>query len=549
MHSKPQAISVILASIFTIGILILFSLLQPTSKEHINEVKLQPQKELMKRQNSNGIWQDASTTALSSYAILKYLPYQNNTQNIETQKELDSWTNEEGYQVSVSNDTVPNSLDYLTQSTSLNTDFGGSSNISEYPSQTKFAYQFETSSETKSFYLLAFLEYYKNTENKTVSSNTFKNNIKNTINYTIQAIVNTQLPNGSWNNSIYETALALHALSQAIKYQAIYQDIYQDPYPISKNDTSVKHALEYLNACENNQGLGSALNISLVIIAFSDLGYDIEDKICYLIKLQKENGSFGDVETSTWAFLALSRSSSIQAKQSKEKLSLYLGNLNQDLLCDRELALVSIASSDSNTSFTHTNVEYTKEYSNNPYYIAVLLFFSLTFAISLFARLDSRDIFLGVRKEIFDYIREHPGEHLSAIMKEFNLSPSSVEYHLNVLEKNAQITCHKDSKFKRYYINGSGLRNTSESYKDIMAVLKNPTSRKVVQFLMVNNRSKQKELAVSLGLSPSTINWHANRLKECKIIEVKKIGKETFYEIKHRDVITKILSAISPDTA
>ncbi len=522
MRQSAEYLSAGLAAVFAVGILLAFALVEPPKEQRIVvQHELDAEEELKDRQGSNGAWTDAGTTALSSYAILSA----GANGSAGGKKSNVTWTNEDGYPVSIANATVPNSMYYLDETSNASYHNGGGIDWdNQYvPAESKFAYEFGSSSETKAFYLLAFSEYSR--VNGTVKMN---------INETVSAMISTQYSNGSWNDSIYETALAMHALAQVSPH----------------NDSSLQRGYAYIRGRESNDHWGGAHNTSVAIIALSDLGYPIDNEIARLAEMQNSNGSFDDVETSSWALMALARSNSSVAKSASAKVAKWLGCIEENSLSDRELAFASLASAKTGIPLKASTIKVlpgTKA-DYGPYYVAIVIFAALSFAIGLFARLDSRDVFTGVRKDIFDYIRDHPGEHVSAIMHEFKLSPSSVEHHLKVLEKTDQVTCHKDTKFKRYYINGSGLRNTTESYKPIMAVLKNPTSRRVVQFLMINPRSKQKELAVSLGLSPSTINWHANRLRDCQIIAVTKIGKETFYELSQPDVITKVLSIISSET-
>ena len=43
---------------------------------------------------------------------------------------------------------------------------------------------------------------------------------------------------------------------------------------------------------------------------------------------------------------------------------------------------------------------------------------------------------LGVRREIFELIKQSPGLHFREIKRRTNLAIGALQYHLNVLEKN-----------------------------------------------------------------------------------------------------------------
>lgn len=181
-------------------------------------------------------------------------------------------------------------------------------------------------------------------------------------------------------------------------------------------------------------------------------------------------------------------------------------------------------------------------------YIPIMLLLGAFMVIlSYFARLDSSNAFDGVREDIYNYIRDNPGEHLTKIMREFDLSPSSVMHHLKVLERTDNIVSHKDNKYRRYFINKNGFSayTNGEGYKHIVAILKNNTARSIVTFLLANPRSTQKRVSETLNLHPSTVNWHASRLEYVDILEKKRHGKEIAYDIKQKEMVRKVMGLIA----
>lgn len=168
----------------------------------------------------------------------------------------------------------------------------------------------------------------------------------------------------------------------------------------------------------------------------------------------------------------------------------------------------------------------------------------------LIARIEEGRALEGVRKDILEYIRHNPGEHFAGIMHEFDMSPSSTTYHLKVLEDTEQIVAHKDKKYKRFFVasNGLSVKIQNGNYKEIMGVLKNATARKIIWFLLDNHGASQKQVSTILGLHPSTVNWHANRLKEVCILEKVKIGKEVSYTIINEDSVRSTLAIIEETT-
>ena len=177
--------------------------------------------------------------------------------------------------------------------------------------------------------------------------------------------------------------------------------------------------------------------------------------------------------------------------------------------------------------------------------VAFVLLSSTTMLI-LFARLREEDILEGVRKEIFDYISENPGEHLAGITRQFGMSSSSARHHLDVLEWSDRIVSHRSGKQKHFYPNKNGYRQYTQGfeYKEIMAILKNDTCRGMVKVIISNDKANQKMIAQALQIHPSTVNWHAKRLRGAQIIFKSRDGKDIHYSLNPELDLVNVISLI-----
>lgn len=166
--------------------------------------------------------------------------------------------------------------------------------------------------------------------------------------------------------------------------------------------------------------------------------------------------------------------------------------------------------------------------------------------IVLFARLREEDVLEGLRKDIYDYIEENPGEHLAGIIRQFGISSSSARHHLDVLEWSDMIVSHRSGKQKHFYPNRNGYRQYTRGfeYKEIMAILKNDTCRGMVKVLISNDRANQKMIASKLHIHPSTVNWHAKRLRGAQIIFKTRDGKDIHYSLNPELDLVKVISII-----
>lgn len=171
---------------------------------------------------------------------------------------------------------------------------------------------------------------------------------------------------------------------------------------------------------------------------------------------------------------------------------------------------------------------------------------SSTVLIIIFARLREEDVLEGVRKDIYQYISDNPGEHLAGITRHFGMSSSSARHHLDVLEWSDRIVSHRSGKQKHFYPNRNGYRQYTSGfeYKEIMAALKNDTCRGMVKFLINNDRANQKMIASALQIHPSTVNWHAKRLRAAQILFKSRDGKDIHYSLNQELDLMKVISLI-----
>jgi len=77
-------------------------------------------------------------------------------------------------------------------------------------------------------------------------------------------------------------------------------------------------------------------------------------------------------------------------------------------------------------------------------------------------------------------------------------------------------------------------------YKQKFAALANGTTRDLVQFIQQHPGVTQKEVAIRLNLHASTVNWHANRLKQAGILNPERVGREVRYHVD-QDVVQKMM--------
>jgi len=132
------------------------------------------------------------------------------------------------------------------------------------------------------------------------------------------------------------------------------------------------------------------------------------------------------------------------------------------------------------------------------------------------------------RTQILTFITEHPGSHLRMIRRGLNLAMGVVQYHLDRLEKEGRIVSRRRGFYKRFY----PTLVFGVEQLEIMDVLAQETERDLLLFLIQNPNATQKDLSEYAKVSPSSINWHMQRLSKAKLIETKHQGANVRYDVK-----------------
>jgi predicted transcriptional regulator len=342
---------------------------------------------------------------------------------------------------------------------------------------------------------------------------------------------------GSWNFNVNDTSMAVYGLSaREVEY-----------------DVQIDSGVQWIRKQEDEEehSWGTISSDSKAILALKSADIDVWEEIAALIAKQNPDGSFGSIEETSWAIIALSSSLDDETMERMERAMAWLRS--QEFDNNEDLANAALAEDfyanalESWDPPDNTVLDTGKKKGESPleplYIISISIISAAALGYLLFARLEKDDALSGVRKDLYSYIEKHPGEHLANITKTFNLSSSSARYHLSVLEGMDQIVSHKNGKYKRFYINKNGYSKytNGNGYKHIMSALKNVTARRIVKFIISNPNANQKSVSNALNIHPSTVNWHAERLRDAEVLSKSKKGKEIVYSLNEDVQVRKVI--------
>ena len=150
-------------------------------------------------------------------------------------------------------------------------------------------------------------------------------------------------------------------------------------------------------------------------------------------------------------------------------------------------------------------------------------FLSLLF-VPLYTKLKKDDILDHfVRGQVYGYIKANPGEHYNSIKKALALKNGTLVYHLKTLEREEFIKSVADGRFKRFYPREMKVPEPS----DELVLRMNHIQHEILKIIRENPGISQKEIAGRIGLSTPTVHYHINIMMSGRVINVKRVGRET----------------------
>ncbi len=144
---------------------------------------------------------------------------------------------------------------------------------------------------------------------------------------------------------------------------------------------------------------------------------------------------------------------------------------------------------------------------------------------------------LSTRRRIYEEIVLNPGLHFRELQRRLDMPVGMLEYHLNVLLKDELIVSREDGRYIRFFAN----TYMSHQERKIMGFLRNEIVRKIIIFLLENGRVKQRDIANFVGISPSTLSYHLNKLVKGGILLREIEGRERYYSLKDPKIMARTI--------
>lgn len=140
------------------------------------------------------------------------------------------------------------------------------------------------------------------------------------------------------------------------------------------------------------------------------------------------------------------------------------------------------------------------------------------------------------RRRIYVFVKENPGLHMRELQRRLKIPLSTLEYHLDFLQKKELLYLEDDRRYCRYFAE----RHTNEE-KKLLSALRQKKLREIILLVLSEERVCFKELSFELELADSTLSHYLCFLSEQGVLVKERIGAETCYKVKSEKTVLRFL--------
>ncbi|MFC4553174.1 MULTISPECIES: winged helix-turn-helix transcriptional regulator [Halorussus] len=145
------------------------------------------------------------------------------------------------------------------------------------------------------------------------------------------------------------------------------------------------------------------------------------------------------------------------------------------------------------------------------------------------------------RRAIADHVRERPGVHFSAVVRETDFAPGQVQYHLRRLCSDGRLVPEELYGRTHYYP-----PEYDEWERAALAMFRRETARDLLAFLLDEGETGPATLADELDLARSTVEWHLDNLEAQDLVERRREGNRVRVALARPEATAELLAAVTP---
>jgi predicted transcriptional regulator len=121
------------------------------------------------------------------------------------------------------------------------------------------------------------------------------------------------------------------------------------------------------------------------------------------------------------------------------------------------------------------------------------------------------------RETLRSHVERHPGRHFNALVRNMDLAPGQVQYHLRHLRDEETVV------EEQYYGQTHYYPPKLDSWeRGLLALVRRETARDVLFDLLENGPDGPGAVADRVGIARSTLEWHLDHLVEQDVVRKKR---------------------------
>jgi predicted transcriptional regulator len=140
------------------------------------------------------------------------------------------------------------------------------------------------------------------------------------------------------------------------------------------------------------------------------------------------------------------------------------------------------------------------------------------------------------RREIYEFLKENPGLHMREIQRRLDIPFSTLEYHLDYLEKHEIVDEEEDRRYCRYFA-----EDLDAFEKKVVSALRQARLREIILMVLSEEICCFKDLVEHLGIAYSSLSTYLSHLVGEGILSRERIGSESCYSVVNEDRVVKAL--------
>ena len=146
------------------------------------------------------------------------------------------------------------------------------------------------------------------------------------------------------------------------------------------------------------------------------------------------------------------------------------------------------------------------------------------------------------RERIAAYVDRNPGVHFRGLVRDLDLAPGQVQYHLRRLTDEEHSVVAEELYGRTHYYPPA----FSAWERGALALVRRETARDALGYLMAEGPTPPGEVAEDVDVARSTLEWHVGHLEEQGLVEKRRESGCVTLALARPDDTADLLASVEP---